>query len=86
MDIKFIGSGASVKGILYYITDYITKSQLKTHVAFSMLELAVKKLEEGNPFESDQTMCAKKMLQKCAYAMISQQSFCTASGVLPDGL
>ncbi|KAJ7251179.1 hypothetical protein B0H12DRAFT_982986, partial [Mycena haematopus] len=73
MDIKFIGSGASAKGILYYITDYITKSQLKTHVAFSMLELAVKKLGEVNPFESDQTVRAKKMLQKCAYAMISQQ-------------
>jgi hypothetical protein len=46
MDIKFIGSGASAKEILYYITDYITKSQLKTHAAFSMLELAVKKLGE----------------------------------------
>jgi hypothetical protein len=44
MDIKFIGSGASAKGILHYITDYITKSQLKTHVVFAMLELAVKKL------------------------------------------
>jgi hypothetical protein len=73
MDIKFIGSGASAKGILYYITDYITKSQLKTHVAFSMLELAVKKLGEFNPFEDDLTVRAKRMLQKCAYAMISQQ-------------
>ncbi|KAJ7823155.1 hypothetical protein B0H14DRAFT_2370282, partial [Mycena olivaceomarginata] len=73
MDIKFIGSGASAKGILYYITDYITKSQLKTHVAFSMLELAVKKLGDVNPFETDETVRAKKMLQKCAYAMISQQ-------------
>ncbi|KAJ7777686.1 hypothetical protein DFH07DRAFT_717017, partial [Mycena maculata] len=73
MDIKFIGSGASAKGILYYITDYITKSQLKTHVAFAMLELAVKKLGEYNPLEDDITIRAKKMLQTCAYAMISQQ-------------
>ncbi|KAJ7200368.1 hypothetical protein GGX14DRAFT_312675, partial [Mycena pura] len=73
MDIKFIGSGASAKGILYYITDYITKSQLKTHVAFSMLELAVKKLGEYNPLENNLTVRAKKMLQKCAYAMLSQQ-------------
>ncbi|KAJ7277850.1 hypothetical protein C8J57DRAFT_1060476 [Mycena rebaudengoi] len=73
MDIKFIGSGASAKAILYYITDYITKSQLKTHIAFSMLELAVKKLGEFNPHEDDLTIHAKKMLQKCAYAMISQQ-------------
>ncbi|KAJ7513269.1 hypothetical protein B0H11DRAFT_1649376, partial [Mycena galericulata] len=73
MDIKFIGSGASAKAILYYITDYITKSQWKTHVAFSMLELAVKKLGEFNPHEDDMTTRAKKLLQKCAYAMLSQQ-------------
>ncbi|KAJ7687339.1 hypothetical protein B0H14DRAFT_2308036, partial [Mycena olivaceomarginata] len=73
MDIKFIGSGASAKGILYYITDYITKSQLKTHVAFSMLELAVKKLGEYNPCEDVPTVRAKKLHQKCAYATLSQQ-------------
>jgi hypothetical protein len=74
MDIKFIGSGASAKGILYYIiTDYISKSQLKTHVAFSMLELAVKKLGQFNPLHDDLTVRAQKMLQNYAYAMISQQ-------------
>ncbi|KAJ7739435.1 hypothetical protein DFH07DRAFT_778713 [Mycena maculata] len=60
MDIKFIGSGASAKGILYYVTDYITKFQSKTHVAFAMLELAVKKLGEYNPLEDDITIRAKK--------------------------
>ncbi|KAJ7842470.1 hypothetical protein B0H14DRAFT_2297674, partial [Mycena olivaceomarginata] len=73
MDIKFVGSGVSAKGILYYITDYITKSQLKTHVAFAMLELAVKKLKDFDPQEDEMTTRAKKLLQKCAYAMISQQ-------------
>ncbi|KAJ7331466.1 hypothetical protein DFH08DRAFT_916479 [Mycena albidolilacea] len=58
MDIKFIGDSV-------HITDYITTSQLETHVAFSMLELAVRKLGEINPLETDIT--------KCAYAMISQQ-------------
>lgn len=73
MDIKFIGSGASAKAILYYITDYITKSQLKTHVAFAALELAVKKLGEYDP-EADEFMTrSKRLLQKCAYAMISHQ-------------
>ncbi|KAJ7706566.1 hypothetical protein B0H14DRAFT_2647051 [Mycena olivaceomarginata] len=38
-----------------------------------MLELAVKKLGNFNPLEDDLTIRAKKMLQKCAYAMISQQ-------------
>jgi len=73
MDIKFIGSGPSAKAILYYITDYITKSQLKTHVAFAALELAICKLGEYDPDSDDYTVRAKRLLQKCAYAMISHQ-------------
>ena len=73
MDIKFIGSGESAKGILYYITDYITKTDLKTHIAFSALKLAVEKLGEYDPTADEVTIRAKRMLQKCAYAMLSHQ-------------
>lgn len=73
MDVKFIGSGPSAKAVLYYITDYITKSQLKSHVAFAALELAVKKLGEYNKDDDESTIRAKHLLQKCAYAMISHQ-------------
>ncbi|KAF9643181.1 hypothetical protein BDM02DRAFT_3157500 [Thelephora ganbajun] len=73
MDIKFIGLGESAKAILYYITDYITKSDLKTHVAFAALELAVKKLGEFDPDVDEATVRVKRMLQKCAYAMILHQ-------------
>ncbi|KAG1848878.1 hypothetical protein F4604DRAFT_1593737, partial [Suillus subluteus] len=73
MDIKFIGSGPAAKVILYYITDYITKSQLKTHVALAAMETAVHKLEAYNPNDDDCTLRAKKMLQKCAHSMISHQ-------------
>jgi hypothetical protein len=73
MDIKFIGSGESAKAILYYITDYITKTDLKAHVAFAALELAVKKLGEFDPSADEATLRAKRMLQKCAYAMVSHQ-------------
>ena len=51
MDIKFVGSGVSAKAILYYITDYITKTQLKTYVAYAALELAVARLGEYDPSE-----------------------------------
>jgi hypothetical protein len=73
MDIKFIGSGESAKAILYYISDYITKSQLKTHVAFAALELAVTKLGEYDPQADELMVRSKRLLQKCAYAMISHQ-------------
>ncbi|KAJ3915078.1 hypothetical protein F5877DRAFT_49249, partial [Lentinula edodes] len=73
MDIKFIGSGASAKAVLYYITNYITKSQLKAHIAYAALERAVRRLDEQCPTDSEFTIRAKRLLQKCAYSMISQQ-------------
>ena len=73
MDIKFIGSGTLVKATLVYIIDYITKSQLKTHVAFAALELAVRCLGECNHGDDNQTVQAKCLLQKCACVMISHQ-------------
>ena len=73
MDIKFIGSGASAKAVLYYITDYITKTDLKTHVAFAALELAVLKLNDIQANEDDATYRARRLLQCCAYALIAHQ-------------
>jgi hypothetical protein len=73
MDIKFIGSGPAAKAILYYITDYIMKSNLKTHVTLAAMETVVHKLEVYNPNEDNCTVRAKKMLQKCAHLMISHQ-------------
>ena len=46
MDVKFIGSGGSAKAILYYITDYITKTPLKAHVAYTALKVAKEKAEK----------------------------------------
>ena len=73
MDIKYIGSGASAKAVVFYITDYITKSQLQAHVAYAALELAYKKLGEVDSCEDDISLRAKRLLQKCVYAMISHQ-------------
>ncbi|KIK59523.1 hypothetical protein GYMLUDRAFT_74432 [Collybiopsis luxurians FD-317 M1] len=73
MDIKFIGSGASAKAVLYYITNYITKSQLKTHIAYAALERAIVKLGDVNEVDMPMTVKVKQLLQKCAYAIISQQ-------------
>ena len=73
MDVEFTGSGASAKAVLYYITDYIMKSQLKTHVAYAMLELAVQKLGEEEIDDGEHRHHAKRLLQKCAFAMVSHQ-------------
>ena len=73
MDIQFIGSGESAKAMMYYITDYITKSQLKSHVAYAALQLAVKKCEQVNDEDDDFVVKSKRLLQKCAHALISHQ-------------
>jgi hypothetical protein len=73
MDIQFLGSGPSTKAVIYYITDYITKAQLKTHVAYAALALAVQKLEATTLSDDLPTTRAKRLLQKCAYSMIAHQ-------------
>jgi hypothetical protein len=73
MDIKFIGSGPAAKAVLYYITDYITKTQLQAHVAYAALELAVNRLGDYDPDTDDHRTRAKRLLQKCAHSMIAKQ-------------
>ncbi|KAJ6566179.1 hypothetical protein B0H19DRAFT_1066511 [Mycena capillaripes] len=69
MDIKFIGSGPVAMAVLYYIT----MSQLQTHVAYAAFEVAVTKIGDYDAEEDELTVRARRMLQKCAYSMISQQ-------------
>jgi hypothetical protein len=73
MDIQFIGSGDAAKAMIYYITDYITKSQLKSHVAYAALQQAVKKCEDVAHEDDDCTVRSKRLLQKSAYALVSHQ-------------
>jgi hypothetical protein len=42
MDIKYIGSGEAAKALVYYVTDYITKENLVTHVGLQALAYAIK--------------------------------------------
>ncbi len=41
MDIKHIGSGEGAKAFIYYVTDYITKSSLPTHLGLAALMYAI---------------------------------------------
>ncbi|KAJ7779476.1 hypothetical protein DFH07DRAFT_730338, partial [Mycena maculata] len=73
MDIKFISSGTAAKAVMYYITNYITKSQLQAHVAYAALELAATKLGGFDPDVDEFSNRARRLLQKCAHAMTAQQ-------------
>ena len=63
MNIQFIGLGQSAKAILYYVTDYITKAQLKMHVAYAALEAAVNKVGEYDLSVDDLAGRVKCLLQ-----------------------
>ncbi|KAH7918452.1 hypothetical protein BV22DRAFT_1108358 [Leucogyrophana mollusca] len=41
MDIKYIGSGEAAKALVYYVSEYVTKSDLQFHVGLSALEYAI---------------------------------------------
>ncbi|KAF8143047.1 hypothetical protein K438DRAFT_1466822, partial [Mycena galopus ATCC 62051] len=46
MDIKYVGSGEVAKALVHYVTDYITKSTLATHISLSDVEYAIKRNNE----------------------------------------
>ena len=46
MDIKHIGSGEGAKALIYYVTDYITKAALPTHLGLAALLYAISRAEE----------------------------------------
>ncbi|KAG1799396.1 uncharacterized protein HD556DRAFT_1430667 [Suillus plorans] len=71
-DIKFIGSGPAAKAILYYITNYITKSQLKTHVALAAMETAKMLQKCAHSMISHQELSAQ---QACSYLMDFEDHF-----------
>ena len=73
IDTKFMASGDAAKSVLFYVTDYITKTGNKSHVSFGALEVALKRLGDYNPTETDTELRAKKMLQKCVFAVLSHQ-------------
>ncbi|KZS89905.1 hypothetical protein SISNIDRAFT_398553, partial [Sistotremastrum niveocremeum HHB9708] len=80
MDIKFIASGRDAKAIMYYITDYVTKSPLSTHASYVALETAVKHLREGsrsvdatNGADRESRTKASSIVQRCAFSILGQQ-------------
>ena len=75
MDIAFMGVGPEAKAILFYITDYITKLQLPTYAAYSIMEAAVRKIDvlSTSPDHSDIVAHAKLLMHKCANSLIARQ-------------
>ncbi len=75
MDIKYIGSGEAAKALVYYVTDYITKQTLPTHVGFSALQYAI--IKNNEKFEGDiqtsENSKARSMVTKVVNQLAARQ-------------
>jgi hypothetical protein len=72
-DIKCILSGKAAKAAMFYITDYITKSDLKTHEMLSMLSRAVANLDDSPDNNESPVARSKRLLHKCLSQFTRQQ-------------
>lgn len=80
MDIKYIGSGEAAKALVFYVTDYVTKSTLATHVGLSALIYAVKQNEikylddrDTTPEEERRSLFVKMVNSMMARQELSHQ-------------
>jgi hypothetical protein len=72
-DIKCILSGKATKAAMFYITDYITKSDLKTHEMLSLLSRAIANLGESSEDHESPLTRLKRLLHKCLSQFTRQQ-------------
>ncbi|KAJ7868204.1 hypothetical protein B0H14DRAFT_3585846, partial [Mycena olivaceomarginata] len=82
MDIKYIGSGEGAKALIHYVTDYVTKSALSTHIGLSAVEYAIKKnsekfaaVDKGGPAEGGPSVdqINRSLFTKTVMALMSKQ-------------
>ncbi|CAF1623084.1 unnamed protein product [Rotaria magnacalcarata] len=76
MDIKYIFSGSDGKALVYYITDYVTKSNLSFHDTFSLVLKAIQSLEKQK-LNIDAAVNAeeksRRLVLRCYNTLASQQ-------------
>ncbi|CAF4838083.1 unnamed protein product [Rotaria socialis] len=76
MDIKYIFSGSDAKALVYYITDYVTKSNLSFHDTFSLVLKAIQSLEKQK-LNIDAAVNAeeksRRLVLRCYNILASQQ-------------
>jgi hypothetical protein len=77
-DIKCILSGKAAKAAMYYITDYITKMDVKTYEMLSLLSRAVASMP--SPSESPPRQHARLLLHRCLAQFSRQQQIHAQQG------
>ena len=81
MDIKYIFSGSDAKALVYYITDYVTKSNLSFHDTFSLVLKAVQSIEKQKlniDIAVDAEEKSRRLVLRCYNTLASQQELSSA--------
>jgi hypothetical protein len=75
MDIKFIWSGNDAKALVYYITDYVTKSSLAFHDMFVLAHQGIKSIEQQQVTNGTENAVEKsrKLVLRCYNMIASHQ-------------
>ena len=75
MDIKFIWTGSDAKALVYYITDYVTKSSLAFYDMFALAQQGVKSIEQHRLTESvdSPTEKSRRLVLRCYNMIASHQ-------------
>ena len=74
MDIKFIWSGNNAKALVYYITDYVTKSAPTFHDMFALAQQRIMSAEQQRVTNDMNNVVEKsRKLVLCCYNMIASQ-------------
>ncbi len=76
MDIKYIFSGSDAKALVYYITDYVTKSSLSFHDTFSLVLKAVQSFERQKSninIGLNAEEKSRRLVLRCYNTLASQQ-------------
>ena len=71
-DVTSLLSGTAIKSVIAYVTDYITKSPLKTHTIFEAVKSVFSKLNTVITKESERLQRARQVITKTVNALTSQ--------------
>ena len=75
MDIRFIWSGSDAKALVYYITDYVTKTSLFFHDTFTLVQKSIASFNNSLPQSNTESAIEKsrKLVVRCYSSLASQQ-------------
>ena len=71
-DVTSLLSGTAIKSVIAYVTDYVTKTPLKTHTMFEAVKTVFKRESEMLAGEENRRMKARKVLVKVVNSLTSQ--------------